>query len=350
MGARVRVRSLRDGLEGWISVKDHQGKAFLEEVAKPIYTCLVNMPLLRDSSAGTDGTIRMLEIDEILELVEGPQKEEQREVVRARVKVEKDGATGWVTIKARSGLVCAEPNLKLYRCLQPGVLTDGESVKTSNVLRKACEGEMFEVTDEITELSRSASVDGVAAVMDTDAGVARVRGRALKDGKIGWITTRGSAGKVFAEAVTNLYIVQEEIDLQRELSSKEGVDIVRGLAVGETFQVLEGPKAEKTPVEMRAKVRAASDGSIGWVLMSENDGRLKHWSNLHKCIAPSAMRERSSKAANVVRELAQGDVVEVLEGPIREDGETRIRARTEDGVVGWLTTRTAEGAQLLECC
>lgn len=347
--ARVRARFLSDGLEGWISVKDHQGKPFLEEVNRPTYTCCAKMPLLQDESVGT-GTVRMLEVDEIIELVAGPQKEAPQEVVRARVKVDKDGSTGWITIKTRSGLVCAEPNLKLYRCVGPGVLTDGESVKASNVLRKVVEGDMFEVVEEMTELTRSASVDGVAAVMDKDAGVARMRGKSLKDGKVGWITTRGSAGKVFAEAVTNVYVVLRESDLQKQVSSKDGVDVVRSLAVGETFQVVEGPKVEKTPVEMRANVRAVSDGSTGWVLMAEKDERVKHWSSFYKCLDAAMMRERGSQDAALVRELAQGDIIEVLEGPTREDGETRIRARTRDGTIGWVTTRTAEGTQILDCC
>lgn len=42
--------------------------------------------------------------------------------------------------------------------------------------------------------------------------------------------------------------------------------------------------------------------------------------------------------------------MEVLEGPIRKEAETRIRAQAKDGTVGWLTTRAAEGKQILECC
>ena len=82
------------------------------------------------------------------------------------------------------------------------------------------------------------------------------------DPQDGWVTTKGNAGKVFTEAVTNYYTVVQEVDMRRQLSSSSDVEIVRGLSAGENFEVLEGPKVEKAASEMRAKARVAS--GHGW--------------------------------------------------------------------------------------
>eukprot|EP00401_Gymnodinium_catenatum_P034589 CAMPEP_0117540034 /NCGR_PEP_ID=MMETSP0784-20121206/43292_1 /TAXON_ID=39447 /ORGANISM="" /LENGTH=72 /DNA_ID=CAMNT_0005336679 /DNA_START=1 /DNA_END=215 /DNA_ORIENTATION=+ len=72
-------------------------------------------------------------------------------------------------------------------------MTDSEDIKTSKVVRKLVADEMFEITGDIKE--------------DAGAGIARAKGKAVKDGREGWITTKGNAGTVFAEPASKFYSV-----------------------------------------------------------------------------------------------------------------------------------------------
>merc|ERR1712019_302690 len=99
--------------------------------------------------------------------------------------------------------------------------------------------------------------------VDAETGIARLPGKALQDGKEGWITTRGNAGTVYAEAATKYYSVKKEVELQKKFQSDS--ESSRKMDIGETFQLLEGPRDEKAVPEVRAKVRCVKDGSIGWI-------------------------------------------------------------------------------------
>merc|ERR1712176_326861 len=125
---------------------------------------------------------------EILELIEGPKKEELPDIKRAKVKASKDNAIGWLTLVDKQGTVYAEANQKLYVCTQSIAMTDVQDIKSCKVVRKLAVGEFFEVSGEIA--------------VDKEASVSRIEGKALKDGKSGWITLKGNAGTVYAEQTT----------------------------------------------------------------------------------------------------------------------------------------------------
>merc|ERR1712151_964478 len=89
---------------------------------------------------------------------------------------------------------------------------------------------------------------------DPETGISRMPGKALQDGKEGWITTKGNAGTIYAEVDSKKYFVEKEADLQNKFESNTAKTI-RKLEVGETFTLLEGPREEKVPPENRIKVR-----------------------------------------------------------------------------------------------
>mmetsp|Transcript_97686 Transcript_97686/g.285161 ORF Transcript_97686/g.285161 Transcript_97686/m.285161 type:complete len:1813 (+) Transcript_97686:1-5439(+) len=332
--ARIRGRSLTDGVEGWISVKGNQGSTFLQKVMKPFYACTKEVLLERDfKSEGDDGAVRTLQAEEVLELLEGPRKETLEPSLRVRGKAVKDGAIGWLTVKDKKGVVFAEADDKYYSCTTSVAMTDERDIKTCNVIRKLDKGEMLLALAE--------------PVLDEGAGVTRINGKALKDGKVGWITIKGNAGTVYADANSKHYSVLREVALQKSFASAKAPTI-RMLEPGEAVQGLEAPKEESHPPEVRMKGRALSDGAVGWITKADN---IRPWSPYYKCLEATALRSSpAAEDSEVVRQLAVGEMVELVEGPIAEGEEVRMKGRAEkDCAVGWVTIKAAGGKRLLAC-
>jgi len=329
---RVRARSLSDAMEGWISLKGNQGTTFLEKVVKPYYTVTKEVPLEQGFKSEDQELVRTLKADEVLELVEGPRKETFPPALRVRGKACSDGATGWFTVRDKAGTAFAEADGKYYSCTTSVAMTDEQDIKNCNVVRKLDKGEMF--------IALEGPVD------DKDAGITRVRGRTLKDDKVGWITTKGNAGTIYADASSKHYTVLQEVPLEKRFPSL-GAESVRMLAAGEAMQALEGPKEESFPAEVRMKGRALSDGAVGWITRGEH---VRPWSPYYKCLEATPLRSAAAADAEVVRQLEPGESLELLEGPrAEEEGALLMRARAErDGALGWATIRTAEGKRLLE--
>merc|ERR1712060_883991 len=78
----------------------------------------------------------------------------------------------------RHDVVYAEANSNLYTCTQIVAMGDGEDIKSCKVIRKLDVGEFFEASGPVVE--------------DSESQVSRLPGKALKDGKDGWVTLRGN--------------------------------------------------------------------------------------------------------------------------------------------------------------
>merc|ERR1712048_336645 len=332
---RIKGRSMIDSMEGWVTVKGNQGTPFMEKVDKIFYCCRkADVPVQKAYESSSDA-IRTLGDEEILELLEGPRKEVLPDAQRGRVKTSKDSQTGWITFKDRLGVVYAEANSQLYTCSTTVAMTDGEDIKNCKVVRKLAEGEFFQGSGPVVE--------------DSSTGVSRLPGKALSDGKEGWITLKGNAGTVYAEAATKYYAVKKEVQLEKRFQSA-GADSIRKLEVGETFQVLEGPRDEKVHPEVRAKVRCLRDGTVGWI--SKKAGAVKDWNSTYKCLDKVSMYDSRAGASleesKVVRELQKGESVEMIEGPVEDDKDVKMKCRAlKDGLAGWVTLKAA-GKRLLD--
>jgi len=329
---RVRVKSMMDQQEGWITVKGNQGTPFLQEVEKPFFTVKKELPLGTELSGNEN--VRTLTVDEIVELVEGPRKVTYTDLRRAKVKAVKDGAVGWMTVRDRFEVVYAETNAKMYTIKQSVALTDGPNISECKVLRKLTEGELFHTEGEPVE----------------DGGVWRVGGVAKKDDLKGWLTSKGNAGTVYAEVANKSLTVTKEVELHKVFKSVDvNPEVVRMLEAGEELQVTEGPKDEKIPTDTRVKVRCLSDGSVGW--MSRKTGFVKAWTPNYKVLEKVPMHgSRAIEGATEVRELQKGDVVELLEGPVADGKALRIKCCTQtERVVGWVTLTDGEGKRFLDC-
>jgi len=320
---RIRGKSLTDGLEGWISVKGNKGTPFLHKVLKPYYACT------KEVKFETESGERKLQIDEVLELIEGPRKQVFKPGLRVRGKASSDGATGWFTVKNRSDVTFAEADGKHYMCTTSVAMTDAADIKNCNVVRKLEKGELFEALGETQECPTS--------------GITRVEGKCLKDDKVGWITIKGNAGTTYADASKH-YTILTETPLQKGFASDTS-DTVRMLVVGEAIQGLE-TKEETYPDEIRMKGQLFSDGTVGWITKADN---VRPWSPYYKCLTATPLRLSDDAEAEVIRQLSVGETVELQEGPVEQSKEVRMKARAEkDGAVGWVTIKTADGKKLMQ--
>jgi len=332
---RIKARSLSDGIVGWITVKGNHGTPFLQEVEKPFYACNTEMSLEKDFEGSS--AVRQLKEDEVVELLEGPRKEEVPDALRAKVKATSDGETGWLTIKDPRGTIFAEAKSNYYTVISSVALTDTMDIKNCSVVRKLAAGELL-----ITE--------GEPCV-DKDSNITRLQGKSSKDGKEGWITVKGNAGTVYAAPSQKHYAVVKPVPLHDQFKSIAAKS-KRLLDEGEAVEIIEGPRTETMEPAVRVKGRALADGAVGWIALRPDSVRA--WTAYYKCTEGTGMHKTAAKEdEEVIRKLAVGEVVELLEGPksFGEGDDKRIcmRGRAEkDGAVGWVTLRDEKGKSLFE--
>jgi len=277
--------------------------------------------------------VRSLRPGEVVEVLEGPRQEVLGNALRARGKVELDGATGWFTIKNKQGEECAKQGKSTFTCISGIALTSDRNIKDCKVLRKLDKGEELLVLE--------------GPIQDEGAGVTRIRARAPKDNMEGWVTTKGNAGSLYAEETGRTYMVSASMPLQSVFQSDNASDI-RVLAEGETIELLEGPKEEKSSSTSRVYVRAITDGKTGWVTVRKDTMRM--WSPNYRCMSASEMSS-DLKASKKVRDVDVNEIVELIEGPTEDaKGVLRLKCSAEkDGSIGWMTIFTSEGKLILEC-
>jgi len=357
------------------------------------YICVKQIAVTSDFEISKSKTKRMLEVDEIVEVLEGPRGDDKLGVQRVRCKALSDGVSGWISVKGNQGTPFLKETAKPFLCciadvpLEPDFRSTGvpavrqlrqEEVlevlegprkdKIGDALRvrvRCCKdgalgwltakdreggvhaeagGKYYSCTVAIAmtdvqdikqcKVMRKVELGEILRVLEgpcteEGTGVFRVRGQSMKDGLTGWVTIKGNAGTIYAEESTKLFTVLRETPLQKRFSS-EGADVVRMLAKDEAVEVLEGPKEERFEAVIRAKGKALSDGAIGWVSVREK--ALRPWSPYYRVGAATVVQDSLQvKGASTLRKLEVGESVEVLEGPTREKDldVLRIRGRLE---------------------
>jgi len=151
--------------------------------------------LTSDLSIKDSKTLRRLEPEEVIEIIEGPVKEETVDVMRVRALVMKDALDGWITLSGNQGTVFLEEGGNLFKVVKETILTDsfelkegGESTrKLKDTTRKLKPGEVVEVR----EWPRK----------EETSGLMRMQCRTKSDGRVGWATTVGNQGTVFLEVL-----------------------------------------------------------------------------------------------------------------------------------------------------
>jgi len=154
---------------------------------------------------------------------------------------------------------------RLMKIKKETVITEGICIKDSKTLRRLGVNEVVEVLE--------------GPVMDESVEVERIRVKVMKDGLEGWVTPVGNQGTVFLEAGGNLFRVVKETILTNTFEmqgDKEATrklkETTRKLKEGELVEVREWAKKEESSGLLRMRVRAKSDGHVGWATMVGNQG------------------------------------------------------------------------------
>lgn len=326
---RVKVKALVDGATGWVSVKGNAGKIFLEEVQKPFFYCTKNVALEKEFKFNSENLIRTLKPEEVMELLEGPRQETLGNATRVKGKAVKDGKVGYFTLKDQSGTEIAEKNTKMYTCTATVAITDSRDIKDCKVLKKMLVDEVFTATE---------------GPIEDESGVSRVKGKSTKDDTEGWITIKGNAGSVFAKANEKLYTIKKDTPMNVMFNSDSKA--LRTLAADEAIEMLEAPKEERFAPVSRAKVQTSTDRAVGWITVKSDV--VQSWQPLYKVAKTCDLYSAKGMKETVVREISQGENLELQEGPLDVDGDMWMRARvTKDGAVGWVVFKDDKGVKLL---
>jgi len=304
-------------------------QAFLQRY----YSVVKSIALTNGFSISSGKTLRKLDAEELVELVEGPRSDDKLGVTRIFGRSLIDGLEGWVSLKGNQGTpFLKEIEKRFYTTvaeqpLQEAFQADGEA-KLVRSLR----------TDEVLEL-----VEGPRKVT-FEAGL-RVKGRASSDGAVGWFTAKDKNGAIFAEADSNYYSCTASVAVTDSKDIKD-CKVIRKLSVGELFIVEEDPVDEPGTGITRVKGTCLQDEVTGWITLKGNAGTVfAEPSTKHFCIlqeTPLTQQFPTARPGDEVRKLAKGEAMQVLEGPKQENHAPEVRAKVKtltDGAVGWVSLR-----------
>lgn len=138
-------------------------------------------------------TVRRLELDEVVDVLEGPIEDETAGVLRVRAKAMKDGAEGWISLKGNKGTDYLVDGGFLFKVVKDTIMTAAFELDApvdknkKDPTRKLKEGELLEVREW--------------PKLEEKSNLTRMKCKAKSDGLVGWVTTVGNAGTVFVSMV-----------------------------------------------------------------------------------------------------------------------------------------------------
>merc|ERR1719253_385500 len=136
--------------------------------------------------------MRTLKTEEIVEVLDGPVKEEVSGVMRVSVRAKQDGSEGWVTVAGNAGTVFLADGGRTFKVVKPAVLTDSfeldaEEESTEDDDQKLKEG-------DVVDVETWAQKDPKSNCMRMKV---RVQG---SDGPFLWVTSKSNKGVFFLKA------------------------------------------------------------------------------------------------------------------------------------------------------
>jgi len=210
---------------------------------------------------------------------------------------------------------------------------------TSASVRKVEKGELIEVLEGPTEDAH---------------GQKRARGRALRDGAAGWITTKGGDGAPFTKAREKPFLnVVSVAALRSEFDAASAA--VRDVHTDEVFELLEGPRPQKVQSESCLHCTAGADSTAGWVTLRDGAGAsfASPSTKIYICRSTIAMTDSFDISnTKVLRKVDVGEALEVLGGQEQTDESmsiSRLQFRAaRDSKEGWVTLQGNQGTVYVE--
>jgi len=298
----------------------------LRGLLQEFHRCVKEIAITDCHSVKESKTLRKLEVGELVELLEPPRMDELIKAERARCRAMVDHQEGWVTLQGNQGSNFFECCAKPWYCFSEEVVVQAGFESGSTEVRKMQIGEVLETLEGPRKEPNSEQL--------------RVKGKAAKDGKLGWVTLSNDRGSNLE--LVKLLVCKQSIALTTELDIVAG-KAIRKLEVGETVELVEeGQRDEKRKI-LRAKVKAKKDDEEGWVTMEGNQGTkyIEESTKHYVCTRSAALERNFVSGCNALRDLEVDELFEVTDGPRKEtkQGAERARGRTlgADAVEGWFT-------------
>mmetsp|Transcript_35599 Transcript_35599/g.94158 ORF Transcript_35599/g.94158 Transcript_35599/m.94158 type:complete len:1976 (+) Transcript_35599:140-6067(+) len=301
-------------------------KLTLLDMLQEYQRCVKDIAITTAYEVKESKTIRKLLIGELVEVLEARKEDGATSLSRVRCRALQDHKEGWATLKGNQGTAFMEKTSKPYFCCDEAAVLQAGFESSSAEVGKVQPGEVLEVLEGPRQ--------------EDPLETQRVKAKASKDGKIGWATLKDLQGRVILEPA-KLLLCKQSIAITTTFDIAEG-KALRKLEVGEALEVVEGPKEDPVRSLTRVKARAKTDGKEGWVTLKGNQGTSyadetdKHYI----CNISTPLERRFASGSEAVRELEQGEVVEIIDGPKAEtkEGAERVRGRNVgSGEEGWFT-------------
>lgn len=177
---RLHVKAIRDGKDGWITLKGNQGTAYAE-INDKLQSCTESMALETRMTTGSIA-VRTLENGELFEFMDAPKTDVKEGNNRVKGRALSDGSEGWFTLTAKNMAVWS-PRCKVVVSaeLKDGWGPSAEAVRT------------LEVGEFVQALAPPERDDGTGLVL--------VKVSADKDGKVGFVAMKSADGKALLEPV-----------------------------------------------------------------------------------------------------------------------------------------------------
>eukprot|EP00928_Gymnodinium_smaydae_P033903 TRINITY_DN2414_c3_g1_i1.p1 TRINITY_DN2414_c3_g1~~TRINITY_DN2414_c3_g1_i1.p1 ORF type:complete len:2011 (-),score=734.13 TRINITY_DN2414_c3_g1_i1:159-5468(-) len=313
-----------------LAVERYEGaglsKLGLLEALQEFLKCVKEIAITTTFEVKDSKTMRKLVVGELVEVLEKGKKDDAVGLTRVKCRALSDGLVGWSSVKGNQGTAFLEPTSKPYFCCAVEAPLGSAFGSTSAEVRQMRPGETFEL------------LEGPRKEPATE--VQRVRGKAQKDGKGGWLTLKDASGAEILEP-TKLLTCKAGIAITTTFDISEG-KAIRKLDPGEMLQPLGEEKSDEKRNLTRMNVKAMSDNQEGWVTIKGNQGTAYAEVNpklrVLTCAAP--LEARLATGSTLVRNLEAGEAFEVGDAPKTDvkEGKQRAKGRNlSDGSEGWFT-------------
>lgn len=289
-------------------------------------TCVKEITMTAEFEVKGSKPLRKLSVGEVVEVLEPEKVEESSSMPRIRCRALLDQLDGWATVRGNHGTSFLYASAKPFQCCMQELQMQSSFESNSSAVCQLLPGEVLEVLEGPRQESSPERE--------------RVRGKAVKDGKTGWITVKDSQGNFNMEPV-KLLVCRQSIAITNAFDIG-GSKPIRKLEVGEVLEMLEACQEDNVRSLKRVKARTKRDSKEGWVTLTGNQGTTYAEESDRYCICRQSieMENRFGAGGDVLRVIEVGEVVEVYEGPRKEVkvGANRVKGRNlSTGLAGWFT-------------
>lgn len=292
------------------------GRRNFMEMVQQYFICVKPISMTNDFEISKGKSVRMIELEEVVELLDGPRSDDKVGLPRIRARVLTDGAEGWISVRGNQGTnFLKETGKPFFSCVCDCTIETDTGVQSLNM----------DETVEVLEGPRVVCGETLRAKCQTILGETE-----------GWLTVQDRRGVTRAELSSRYFIIRATVSMTDDQHIKRS-KVLRKLVEGELVLTLEDPIELDGMV--RVKVKPVKDNQEGWLTLTGTSGTIfAEKSSVYDVLHLSFLQSSFDSESLIVRTIAKGEAVLVLDGPHKESRSShcvRVRALSS-GTVGWI--------------